>query len=269
MTQFSVVSSGYFATFPNDKSLLCRARTTLQNGTRPAIICLPGHGANGFQSYGPQGVNTFLGGYHFEQLAEAGYIMLAIDDATTAAPEWGDAVAMSALDAAYTLATTTLGAKAGRVGLMGYSMGGLAMLNWIKRNPTKVAAAWGWAPLSDLDWANSTAAYVPTYGSALPNNAGWSTEIGVAYNPYATASVGFRVRDEYASWAGLNIPIKCCHASDDTTLPIAQNQVGFVPGVNDPQVTMRTPIPTGNHTGMFIQIPPAEVIAFFKARLPF
>lgn len=269
MTQFCSVGTGYNGanSLPNDKQLLLRERNTPQDGSRPAIICLPGHGGDCSQ-YAPWSTSAVgTPGYHAWSLSEAGrYLILGIDAAATVQPEWGNATAVAAITAAYNYAVGTLGAKSGQVGLMAWSMGGLAALNWIKSNPTLAACAWLWNPCTDLDWANSTAGYTPAYGGSSAGNGSWSTEIAAAYSPYATASNGFRVRDEYPSWRGLGVPIKVCQASDDGTIPPAQS-TAFVGGVEDLNVSLRSPAPTGGHVNSFANVPAGEVLAFFQTHL--
>lgn len=262
MSQYSSLGKGYSTSAPSETMMLIREKLTPTNGTHHGILCFHGHGGDSSQ-FEPFGQSTITApGYHTWQLAEAGYIMGSID--AGGGTTWGNATAMSRATDGYTWLTTTAGAKTGKIGIMAWSMGGLAALNWIKRNPTLVAGALLWEPVTDLDWANSTAGYTPAYGGSVANNGTWSTEIAAAYNPYSTASTGYRVRDEYSSWKGLGIPIKVIHASDDTTVPVAQSQSGFVPGVNDPNVTLRSPLPTGNHSGVFANVPSSETVAFFN-----
>lgn len=261
MSQYASRGVGYSGTTPTENMLLIREKSAPLDGTRKGILCFHGHGGTCDQ-FDPNGPSSSLGpGYHAWQLAEAGFLVGAIDDAGGTA--WSDQSAMDRATDGYSW-LGSVGARSGKVGLVGWSMGGLTVLNWIKRNPTLVAGAWLWAPCSDLDWANSTSGYTPAYGGSVANNGTWSTEIQADYNPYASASNGFRVRDEYASWQGLGVPIKVCHASDDTTVPVAQSQTGFVPGVNDSSVTLRSPVPTGNHSGLFGSVPASEVLAFFE-----
>lgn len=256
MTQHSSRGVGYSATTPTEGQLLAKDTHAALDGTRRGVLCFHGHAGDCGQ-YQP--ASTSLGA-HVEALVDyLDVVVLAIDDAGGAA--WSDQTAMDRATDGYTYLTAR--AKSPKILVVGWSMGGLTALNWIKRNPTLVAAAWLWAPCSDLDWANSTAAYSPAYGGTVANNAGWTTEIGAAFPSYSSSSVGFRVRDEYASWRGLGIPIKVCHASDDATIPPAQS-TAFVAGVNDAQVTSRSPAPTGDHTGLFSNVPVQESVQFFQ-----
>lgn len=244
---------GYSTSAPTEGQLLIAANGTRFDGSHPGVICFHGHGGDSLQ-YLPNASPSLTGpGYHAWRLAEAGYIVLAIDDAGGVA--WSGPPAMSRADDAYAKLTAPVasggyGAKAGVIGLVGWSMGGLTVLNWMKRNTTKVAATWLWAPVTDLDWAEAQAA--------------WKTEIDTAFSPYSTASVGYRVHDEYPSWR-LGIPIEVAHAADDTTVPQSQSQA-FVTGVNDPAVTFRS-IASGGHIGLFGSVTDREFIAQFRQAL--
>lgn len=235
---------GYSATSPNEGQLLVRHEATKMDGTVPAILCCHSHNDT-LDQFTP-GVPTEADpGWHIWMLAQAGYIVLAVEAAGIA--PWSNQAAMDRINDAYDYAMVQ-GAKPGKVGVMGYSMGGLTALNWIKRNAAKVAAAWLWAPVTDLDWAR-------TQGT-------WGTEITAAY---PSGSAGFNVHDEPQSWRGLGIPIRAAHADDDTLVPSSLTDT-FVAAVNDPLVTKR-PVATGAHVDLFRQVPESETVQFYKAYL--
>jgi alpha-beta hydrolase superfamily lysophospholipase len=118
-------------------------------------------------------------------LLNAGYVIFGIDHARI--NSWGDPDAMRALDDAYTFITTTLGITNTKVGLTGASMGGSTSLNWIKRNTSKVACAWLWNPVTDLNFFQS-AGYVAPYGSLNGVAPGaYAGEINTTYQPSTTA----------------------------------------------------------------------------------
>lgn len=219
---------------------------------RLPILAIHGHGGTAFA--GEQGGLMDQGG-HLRALSQSGYAVLSVDAGVGVhgTAGWGSPNVMSSLDAAF--------AFIGRpqVGIVGYSMGGLSTLNWVKRNAAKVAAVWLWEPCTDLAWADSLPGYAPSYG--LANSASWTSEITAEYGSWA-ATAGYRVYDEYASWR-LGVPIHVVHASDDTVIPPAQTDA-FIAGVNEPYVTLRSPAPTGNHTGVFLNVPAVEMLAFFE-----
>lgn len=201
---------------------------------RYPILAPHGHGGLAINGYALQN-----SGGHFDALVDAGHVVI-VPDAGGAA-SWGGPAAMTAMDAAY--------AVTGRadVGLCPYSMGNAVGLNWLKRNPEKVRAYWGWAPVTDLDWAYQ--------------NGTWAPEIDTAFGtPYATTTVGYRIHDEPASFRGV-CPIALAIAVDDAVV-VPANVSSFVASVNDPLVTYR-PIASGNHTGLFTQVPTSEVVRHF------
>lgn len=235
--------TGYSVAAPTESQLLVRHKRTPLNGTAPAIICMHSHGGDVSQ-YHP-GVPTIADpGWHVWMLAQAGYLVLAVDHGGVAT--WSNATTMSRVDDAYTY-VMNLGAKSGKVGVMGWSMGGLTALNWIKRNPTKISCAWIWSPVSDLTWARS--------------NVTWGPEITTAY---PSGSAGYNVADEPASWRGI-APMKIAHATDDTVVPSTQTDT-FVAAVNDPLVSKRT-VQTGGHIALFEQVPESETTKFYKTYL--
>jgi hypothetical protein len=212
---------------------------SLNNCKRPIIVL---HGHSGDAAQGSQGGSLLDSGGHLRALARAGYAVLSIDAGGPA--DWGGPSTMTKIAAA--IASPIVRTP---VGIVGYSMNGLGSLNYIKRHASDVFACWLWEPVTDLSWANGA-------------NGTWSTEITAAYGSYA-ASAGYRVADEYSTWHGLGIPIKVVHASDDSVVPPSQS-ASFVTGVNDPKVTLRSPAPTGDHVGVFPNIPPSEMVAFFE-----
>lgn len=249
---------GYAAGAPGESYLLMRRKGVPLDGTHPLIVCLHGHGGTSLH-YLPGASPTLTGpGYHAWRLAESGFIVLAIDAGGTTT--WGDAAAIARITDAVAFAAG-LGAKTTKIGLMGWSMGCAAALNWIKRNPAEVGAAWLWAAATDLDFFNATAGYVPSYSAGGVAMGAFASEIAADFNPYSS-SAGFRIHDEPASFAGI-APIKIAHAADDATIPQAQS-ASFVAAVNDPLVTFRA-IAAGGHTGLFGAVGEAEVIQHFAA----
>lgn len=228
------ISSGQMAVMHYD------AGVSLANCRYPIIVL---HGHAGDATTTEEGALVDQNGW-LTALARAGFVVIGIDAGGPAT--WSDPAAMSAVDAAYSYTSRS------KVGLLGYSMGGLVALNWIKRNTTKVKCALLIEPCTDLTWAYTD-----------PYSAGWTTEINNDFGSYG-ATAGYRVSDEYSTWSGVGFPIHVIQASDDTVVPLSQSQA-FVTGVNDPNITLRTPYPTGNHTGVFANIPASEVTAFFDS----
>lgn len=219
------------------------AGTTFANCKLPIVVV---HGHGGDATAARQGFQFDAAGA-MRALSKAGFAVCSIDAGGVAS--WGGPAAQTKIAAA--IANPIARSK---VGIIGYSMGGVSVLNYLKNNAAKVAACWLWEPCTDLTWAFNNA--------AAPS---WATEINTSYGSFA-ATAGSRIADEYATWRGLGIPIKVVHASDDTVIPASQS-AAFIAGVNDPLVTLRTPAPTGDHTGVFPNIPAAETVQFFEAGL--
>lgn len=227
------------------------------DGTEKAIIAIHGHGGDATQF----DMLTAYQGRHTEALADAGYVVLSID--AGGPTTFGNDAAMAAITAAYNWLTGAGKARPGKIGVVGWSMGGCNALNWVKRNPAKVAAVQCWTPLTDLDFFHGTAGYTPAYspGSVAPG--GYAAEIDAAYGGnYAVNAAGHKIRDEYASWRGLGIPIKVFTAVDDAVIPVGQSRDGFVAGVADANVTFRS-VASGGHTGLFDQVPTSETLAYW------
>lgn len=229
----------------------------LWDGTSRLVIALHGHGVAGQDTNTPQQFNQNTGaGLGAMALARTGrYVVCSLQ--ADGATSWSNPRVMTAINAAVA-AMRTKGAKAGKYGLLGWSMGGLEIANQIKRDAANIAAAWTWAPSIDLDYVFSTAGHVP-----IANNAGWTSEATTAFGTYA-ASAGYRVWDEPATFRGLGVKWKICHATDDGTIPQSIS-TSFVAAVNDPNITMRTPNVTGDHTGLFQYVPDAEIVAHFDS----
>lgn len=228
--------------------------------TRRSIVIPPGHG-NGGRGYQPP--NT---GFEFARaLAEAGFAVYTIDAGGVAT--WGGPAMQTALGNAVNHMLSLFGGT--KVGLLGYSMGGLGTLNYIKRNPTLVAGAYFLEPVTDLDWVHSTAGYTPPYDISGVGvvQAVWNTEAETAYSAtsatWATQSAGYRVHDEPQTFRGL-CPMTFAHATDDTVVP-SNATVAFVQAVNWSTVTLRAGTLTGNHTGIFTTLPAHELVDFYDS----
>lgn len=229
----------------------------LWDGTSRLIVALHGHGTAGQDAVGSLTFNQNLGaGAGAMALARTGrYVVCSIQ--AGGASSWSKPAVMTAINAAVAAARTR-GAKTGKYGLLGWSMGGLEVANQIKRDAPNIAAAWTWAPAIDLDFIFSTAGHTP-----IANNATWTTEATTAFGTYA-ASAGYRVADEPASYRGLGVPWKIAHATDDSVVPQSIS-TSFVAAVNDPSISMRTPAIVGDHTNLFQYIPDAEIVSHFDS----
>lgn len=225
------------------------------DGTSRLIIATHGHGGSAAhlqQNAAFNGRPLFAAVSADRHRAGPSYMVLGINAAGPAT--FGNQASVDAVLAAVTYGRSR-GARTGKYALCGYSMGGGVALNTVKQDYARIAGALLYAPLSDNDWANSTAGHAP-----VANNSTYTSEIATAF---PSGLAGYRIWDEPASFRN-GVPLKICHATDDTVVPYSLS-TSFVSSVSQSYVTLRTPDITGNHTGLFANIPDSEVVAFFDS----
>lgn len=220
-----------------EQTTICRERKAKLNGTRKLVIMLHGHGGNSIQF---QTNGNWSLGQHIAALTDKGYVCVGID---AGGPNgWGGATAMAAIDACYTYFITGGRCLGPKVGIQGWSMGGLTGLNWIKRNPAKVAFGGLWAPATDLQYHHAQ-------GGAT------ATEIDTAYGgagSWLANSAPYDPLRDFASYSALNVPIRIWHSDDDTVAPYAKTPA-FVAAANNPNLTLTTV--TGSGHFPFMSVP--------------
>lgn len=233
---------GYYAA--GEDHTLIRERRDTGDGRR-LVLCLHGRGGDSTQFNGA----FYLLHQHLMALVAAGYTCLSI---SAGGPfTWGNDAAMAAISSAVAWAQGSAagaphrpGAAGGKIAVMGWSMGGLNALNWVKRNPSLVSSLWCWAPALNLGYFRGVYAEVNTaYGGAgsYPANA-------AGHDPYIEPNA-----------YQLGLPIRIGHATDDPTVPFAHSNA-FVSNVARSYVTLR-PTATGGHNP-FATIPTSEVVSF-------
>lgn len=243
---WSESTTGRYA--PSEVSMLLRKlNNPLLPGGKYGILALHGRAA----VPGMWAANGLAWGLHSQNLADENYLVLAPDAAGPVT--WLNQTSIDAITGAYN-ALIALGCNT-KVGILAHSMGVGAGLVWMKQNPTKVAALYGFAGVSDLDLTRA--------------NALFTAEINTAYGgagTYAANSVGHKIADEYPTWRDL-APIRLAHGTADPFIEPAQS-LNFVNGVstgsNQPQVTYQ-PIAGADHTSVFAGVTVAETRAFFDA----
>lgn len=163
----------YSTLYATDVSYLVR-QTITTSASKVIVFC---HGANG--SGYQAGIYPIEA--HVTALRDAGFVVLGVDHARI--NSYADPDACRAMDDVYTYVTSTLGYSSTKIGLMGWSMGGGTALNWLKRQPSKVACAWLWNPMTDLRYfRDASGSYTPAYGNLNgATQGGRTTEINAVY----------------------------------------------------------------------------------------
>lgn len=252
--ELSESGTGLFGT-PNDMSV---TMYSTPKTTKKVIIALHGRYLTSI-TWGP--ITSPTAYEHVRALLRRGYAVVSID--AGGLTPWSNALSMTAINNAVDIALARFGGT--KVGLLGFSMGGLEALNYIKRYPSKVAGAMLWAPCTDLKWAYNLSGYVPAYPlGGLTADSAFISEINAAFSctsgTFLSATAGYRIVDEYATWKN-KAPIKLIHATDDNVVPIGQARE-FIAGVDDPFVTMEEVV--GGH-GAWNGIDPKYSSNFFRS----
>lgn len=236
-----MAATTYPRTVGGQASILHLPRWRSKDATGLAgLICGHGHGI------GPTSLAQGAAwGSHPTVWADQGFAVTCVDATAT----WLNSTGMTAFTAAYN-DLIALGVHGTKVALAGFSMGGGNVLRWLLENPTLVACAWLWSPLTDLDWAHGQAAWTTEVDTAYAGN---YTANGAPRSPVTTAT----------SFRGV-CPIRIVHPTDDPTIPSSQTNA-FLAAVNDPNVTLRSPAVTGGHTPDLAAVPPAESYQWLRA----
>lgn len=125
---------------------------------------------------------------------------------------WGNDTVLGMVTSTRTvLQSAVIGAKAGKVILVGVSMGGLSILNWAKANPTLVAGVVliiGGIDIEDCQ-ANNRGGLASSINAAYPGGVYVDSTQKANHNPAYMATLG----------AYTNIPIQVWYANDDAIWP--------------------------------------------------
>jgi alpha-beta hydrolase superfamily lysophospholipase len=230
-----------------ESSVLTEPKRAKRDGSSVGVIAVHGHGGTSLQF---QSAGSGSGGFTLA-LALAGFTVLSID--AGGPTPWADDAEMTDLTAAYNYLLNTIHVASPKVCVLGWSMGGLAALNWVKRNPTLVKAACVFAPATDLAYFHDTsvgkATYAPEIEADYGGSAGWAAGI-----------VGHAPIGEPANYRGLP-PVRIYHGDADTTVPLAQSQA-FVNAVNDPHMALRV-IAGRDHSSVFDGVNVRDVVDLF------
>jgi pimeloyl-ACP methyl ester carboxylesterase len=236
----------------NERGLIHR-HSKVRNGEGPLILCFHGLGADANQ-FGPVYWNGLWP--TISALCEAGYVVVSID-AGASLSSWGNADSMTATGLAHDWAqdltndwSNKAQAKAGDIGLLGWSMGGLTALNYNVRNLADVAGTYLFSPITDLNAAH--------------DQAGWTASIDTAYGGnFATNSLTYDPSDRMTDF-NAGGPIRILHSDDDTTVPISYSEA-FDAGTT---VTTLVEVTGRGHFPFTDPITVNDVVTFFQGVLP-
>lgn len=122
---------------------------------------------------------------------------------------WGNATTENYITQARAyLQSAGIGAKAGKILLIGQSMGHIACIRWAKNNPTLVAGILSSMGVADLSNIYANATYTASINTA--HGGTWSqASLGAATNPLTIAQSGVLAAIPWQGWYG----------SSDTTVP--------------------------------------------------
>lgn len=239
--------TGLYRAGTSERHIATEPKFAKRNGTEIGVLAVHGHGASA-TTFMPGTTSCFRVAY---DLAEARFTVLSID--AGGGSGWADDDVMSAMDA---------GANYLRdhflvdpvICLLGWSMGGLSVLNWMKRNPTRVSRCVAFAPATDISYFHGNVTYGPEIEADYGGASVWTTGI-VGHSPSA----------EVANYRGLP-PTRIYHGDADTTVPPAQTQT-FVTQVNDSNLARYT-VPGKDHITVFDGVSNVDVIEFFRGLHP-
>ena len=179
-----------------------------RDGSRPAVLIMPGTDESFSFPYLPtKGVAVV------DQVVQAGYPCAMFQP--TATPTgigdlWANDNCYSFIDAMRTyMQGAAVGAKAGKVVLLGVSQGALNALAYAGRYPANVAGVQAYLPNTSL--------------AATKANSGYTAQVNAAYGGnYTDATYGAQHSPEIMMNAAANpytMPINLIYASDDPVIP--------------------------------------------------
>lgn len=242
MTVATYQIGGYQA---GEASVLTEPKFAQRDGTSVGVIGVHGHGGNALQFQAA----SFSSGGPVLALVQAGFTVFSID--AGGPTPWADDAEMTAITNAYNYLQNVVHVRPGQICVIGWSMGGLAVLNWVKRNPSLVKAACVFAPATDIAYFHD-------------NNSGYAAEIESDYGgagAWAANIAGHSPTGEPQNYRGLP-PVRIYHGDVDTTVPVGQSQA-FVNAVNDPNLALRV-LAGKDHVTLFDGVTPTDIVALFQ-----
>lgn len=237
----TTAGTGAYAT--GESHMACVPSAWKADGSKMGILYL--HGATYTETQIMNGVSFPALKAIISALVVAGYPVLGIYAGGDA---WGNSTAKARISDGKTYLQGTLGAKAGKIGLLGGSMGGLATLNWAKDNLSSVACAAGLVPVSDVSdiHTNNRGSLAASINTAYST---WNEgTYGATYNPHTYAATGLAGL-RWKAWYG---------ATDTIVIPATVTDVVTAIGATASGVSV-----AGDHTTAIASIAPAGVVAYF------
>lgn len=214
-------------------------------GTMPGVIYLHGNTGTAVEPLDP----AFLA--LVAPIADIGHPVLSGDWGGPSA--WANDTALARVTAGRTYLQASMGAKAGKVILVGTSMGGLTALAWAAANTTLVACVVAFLPVCDVSdvVTNNRASLAAVVNAAY--SGGWSqATYGATHNPVTMAAAG--------KYAGL--PMRLFYGTTDAiVLPSTITTLAASTGAS----TVATSIPGGHASATLAGIDPATVLTFVQA----
>lgn len=233
---------------PAEAYSLLLPRNWAADQTVPGIVFCHGYGDNALAAIdgaGHAGQSQIA-----RRLAEAGYPVLGCDLGGTST--WGYTPVQSRINDAITYLQSTVKAKAGKVALVGISMGGCNALVYAANNPANVSCLVGVAPVNDLQSivTNNTGGLAAAINAVYPSGYSDAT-YGATYNPTVMAASG--------KYAG--IAVHLWQGSSDGTVNTTPTFYSKLP----PATSTITYLPGGHAETTWSEVDPGTVINFLKA----
>lgn len=231
---------GVGAVSAGEKYLAIRPKYTRTPAPLGILYC---HSSNG-QAHEPQ----YFGGVMdiMAALAAAGHPILSCE--LGGLSPWGNTTSQARMSEAYTYLQSSMGARPGKVAVMGLSMGGVTSLSWAGNNPGKVAGAVGFIPAVDMT------------DIVAKNSGGLASSIHTAYGgTYTEAVFGANHNPQTMAAAGryAGIPIRTYYGDTDPAC-IPSTQTAFATSSGAIATAL-----SGGHTSTALeQINVAQVVQF-------
>lgn len=142
------------------------------------------------------------------------------------------------------------GAKAGKVVLLAFSMGGLLALNYAQRNPAKVACCVLMCPVLSLKTVHDG------------NQGGYQSDIETAYGGSVAYAAAVNAHDPLTFAASLTTPVKVYYSTDDFFCTPA-----YVTTLTSSSGGSLASLSMGASGHSMTNVPPDDALAFIAANV--